>query len=48
MAFLGFFGDFYANIVFWGKMGLFGYFVFKFNKNKENKMKILKTCDQRR
>ena len=42
-AFFGYFLDFCANIVFWGKMGLFGCFVFKFNKNKENKKKILKT-----
>ena len=42
VAFFGIFLDFCANIVFWGKMGLFGCFVFKFNKNKENKMKIEK------
>ena len=43
VAFFGYFFDFCANIVFWGKIGLFGYFVFKFNKKKENKKKILKT-----
>ena len=43
VAFFGVFWRFWANIVFWGKMGLFECFVFKFNKNKENKMKILKT-----
>ena len=43
VAFLAIFSIFFANIVFWGKMGLFGCFVLKFNKNKENKIKILKT-----
>ena len=46
LAFLGYFLDFCANIVFWGKMGLFGCFVFKFNKNQENKMKIEKIIYQ--
>ena len=43
VAFLDYFLDFCANIVFLGKMGLFRCFVFKFNENKENKKKILKT-----
>ena len=46
VAFFCYFLDFCANIVFWGKMGLFGCFVFKFNKNKENKMKIEKIIYQ--
>lgn len=46
VAFFGYFLDFCANIVFLGKMGLFGCFVFKFNKNKENKKKIEKIIYQ--
>ena len=38
VAFFGYFFDFCANIVFWGKMGLFGCFVFKFNKNNKKSM----------